>query len=211
MNYDALIIPGGGLTDDGNLPLWVQARVQRALEMQEQTRYFITLSGGTVHKPPPLDGQGFPIYESTVAARMLLAHGIAPHRILYETVSLDTIGNAFFALLLHVRPLGLKNLLIITSAFHLPRTEAIFRWIFGLDGNKDAYHLTFEVVENIGLNDGVLTARKAREVQSLALLSTTMQTINTFIDMHAWLYSQHEAYALAREPQREQGTAQASY
>ena len=52
-------------------------------------------------------------------------------RILAETCSYDTIGNAFFARTVHTDPRGLRRLLIVNSKFHMPRTEAIFRWVFG--------------------------------------------------------------------------------
>ena len=164
IDVDAIVVPGGGLTDKGDLPDWVRARVDRAVELQQQARYIITLSGNTVHKPPSLDAEGFPQYESVVAAKRLLEYGIAPERLLYETVSLDTIGNAYFTLLLHVLPLRLRSLHVITSAFHLPRTEAIFRWVFNLEDIPHNVRLTFEAVEDIGIEESVLAARKEREL-----------------------------------------------
>jgi len=131
-NYDAILILGGGVHECGKLPLWVEARLQRALDL-EQGEPIITLSVGTTHKPPPLDEHGFPIFESVAAASYLADHGIAPERILVEATSYDTIGNAYFSRVIHVDPAGFRRLLIITSAFHMPRTEAVFRWVYGLD------------------------------------------------------------------------------
>ena len=59
------------------------------------------LSRGTTHKPPPLDTAGFPIDESMASARYLVERGVAPARVLLESWSLDTIGNAAFARLMH--------------------------------------------------------------------------------------------------------------
>ncbi len=47
-------------------------------------------------------------------------------RIWAETASLDTIGNAYFARVIHTDPAGLRRLLVVNSAFHMPRTRMIF-------------------------------------------------------------------------------------
>ncbi|MEM9121473.1 MAG: YdcF family protein [Cyanobacteria bacterium P01_F01_bin.56] len=105
-------------------------------------RFLIPLSAGTTHKPPPLDVNGFPILEFVAAARYLQHRGIEGSRILPETVSLDTIGNAYFVRLQHIEPLQLQRLHVITSAFHLPRTQAIFDWIFALTPFRKPWQLT---------------------------------------------------------------------
>ena len=92
----AIIILGGGLKDNGSVPLHTQARIDKAIElykMLNENAVIITLSGGTTHKPNPLDSSGFPIWEATAAARRLIDMGIPPHNILEEAFSLDTIGN----------------------------------------------------------------------------------------------------------------------
>ena len=129
MSVEATLIPGGGLTATGEVPSWVAARLDRAIAMY-QGEYLIPLSAGTTHKPPPLDEQGFPVLEAIAAARYLAEQGIPPARILPEICSLDTIGNAYFARVIHTDPLGLSTLRVITSAFHMPRTQAIFEWVF---------------------------------------------------------------------------------
>jgi uncharacterized SAM-binding protein YcdF (DUF218 family) len=92
----AIIILGGGVTPDGNAPAHTQERIKLALEVDKELSgksVFITLSGGTPHKPNPLDKRGFPVWESTAAAKALLSAGVAPERILEESFSLDTVGN----------------------------------------------------------------------------------------------------------------------
>jgi len=89
--------------------------------------------------------------------------GIPPEQILTETHSYDTIGNAFFSRVLHVDPLGLRRLLIITSDFHLPRTEAAFRWVYGLEPAASPYDLHFEGVADPGMDPEVLRERESRE------------------------------------------------
>lgn len=190
-SYDAILIPGGGLRNDGDLPPWVRNRLDKAVEI-DSTRFFMTLSRGTSHKAPPSDEEGFPIDESLAGARYLIARGISKNRILFEATSFDTIGNAFFSRLIHIEPMRLVRLLIITSNFHLARTRAIFNWVYSLsDGSFD---LTFAEVPNVGIDADSLHARMEKERQGLQALERPMRQISTLEHMHQWLFFQHNAY-----------------
>src|SRR6202050_2665668 len=145
---DAVLIPGGGLTDSGELPPYVTARLDRALA--HAAAYFIPLSAGTPHRPPPLNARGYPVYEALPAARYLRAHGIPERRIPPETFSYHPIGNAFCTRVVHAEPRGLRRLHVVTSGFHMPRTEAIFRWVFGVSPSG-LYELSFEAAETAGI------------------------------------------------------------
>ncbi|MEB3211184.1 MAG: YdcF family protein [Leptolyngbyaceae bacterium] len=209
---DAVLIPGGGLLPSGTPVPWVKARLDRAIALHPQPTYFIPLSAGTPHKPPPLDHHQFPILESVAAAEYLVSQGIAAPRVLPETVSLDTIGNAYFARLQHTDPLKLRRLHIITSAFHLPRVEAVFNWVFDLSSHPmDAYTLTFEAVPNVGISDGALLARYQKEQTSLKKVMELRSHLTSLVQLHQWLYSSHEAYAIARHPARLTDSALATY
>jgi len=122
---DCILIPGGGLLEDGSLPPWTLARVDRALALKDHCHWIAFLSGGTVHKPPTLNHKGYPVFESRQAASYLVEAGLDPNRLLTEICSYDTIGNAYFSRLLFSDPLHFKKLHVITSAFHFPRTKAI--------------------------------------------------------------------------------------
>jgi len=163
--YDAILIPGGGVRDKGELPPWVKNRLDHAIKIH-QTEYIIVLSAGTVYKAPPLDENGFPIFESIAAAKYLVAHGINPEAILCETSSYDTVGNAYFSRVIHVEPRGFRRLHTITSAFHMPRTKAIFEWLYGLDCQGGKYQLTFDPVPDIGIAADDLQARVNKEAES---------------------------------------------
>ncbi|NER78176.1 MAG: YdcF family protein [Leptolyngbya sp. SIO1D8] len=208
---DAVLIPGGGVSAAGEVVPWVKVRLERAIAYSPSPTYFIPLSAGTTHKPPPLDTQGFPVLESIAAARYLLSRGVEAERILPETVSLDTIGNAYFARVQHTDPLGLRRLHIITSQFHWPRTQAIFTWIFGLPGSAVSYELTFEATPDIGIPAAVLTARYQKEQAGLAHVMALRSRLNSLPDLHRWLYTDHDAYAIARQPTRQTGIALDTY
>jgi hypothetical protein len=197
---DAVLIPGGGLLPTGTVTPWVQARLERAIALSPPPQFYIPLSAGTTHKPPPLDQAGFPVLEAIAAARYLWQHGIAPERILPEVVSLDTIGNAYFARVKHTEPLGLRRLHVITSAFHLARTEAIFTWIFQLSPPSQPYHLTFEAVPNVGMEPAALAARQQKEQAGLQQVQALRSRLTTLPALHRWLYAEHAAYAIGQQP-----------
>jgi uncharacterized SAM-binding protein YcdF (DUF218 family) len=194
--YDAILIPGGGVRDKGELPPWVKSRLDHAVKIHS-TEYIIVLSAGTVYKPPPLDENGFPIFESIAAAQYLVNQGINPEAILCETSSYDTVGNAYFSRVIHVEPRGFRRLHIITSAFHMPRTKAIFEWLYGLDNQGGNYQLTFDPVPDIGIATDDLQARVDKEAESLRQFLKNTATIHTLQACHQWLFTEHAAYAFS--------------
>jgi len=208
--YDAIIIPGGGLTSKGDVPPWVMARLDCALNLYGGET-IITLSAGTVHKANPLDDNGFQIFESVASARYLIRRGISEHKVLSETCSYDTIGNAFFCRVIHVDPARFRRLLVINSEFHMARTEAIFRFVFNLDLPPEGYELDFESVPNIGIDDNSLTERVAREVQSLENWHELAKKIHSMQSFHTWLFNEHGAYAMAVSPARVSGKSLNTY
>jgi uncharacterized SAM-binding protein YcdF (DUF218 family) len=87
---------GGGVLPSGGVPQHTQARLEVALQVYRELgprALFITLSGGTPHKPNPVDSRGFPIWEATAAAKQLIEMGVPQQQVLEESFSLDTVGN----------------------------------------------------------------------------------------------------------------------
>lgn len=193
--YDAIIVPGGGLEPGTSFPNpWVRARLDAALKLSSSTRFFVVLSRGTTHRPPPLDGNGFPITEAAASAKYLLENGISqPERILLESWSFDTIGNAFFARAMICEPLRLKQLCVITSQFHMPRTQAIFEWIFKLDGWSPS--IDYQNVQNVGLSDAQTAARLQKERNSLdRLVTVTVPQYDSMKKLALFVFQNHAAY-----------------
>lgn len=193
--YDCILIPGGGLFPNGSLPPWTLQRLDHAIRIHRNSRWIGTLSGGTVHKPAPASSKGYPIFESRAAAEYLLSAGIDPGMILTEIASYDTIGNAYFSRQLMAEPLGLQRLLIVTSQFHLPRTKAAFEWVYQLTPLEIDFQLSFQGVDDAGLEDPALEARIKREHLSLEKLQRTRVGISTIKQFSEWLYTEHAAYA----------------
>lgn len=193
MSYDAALILGGGVREGGTLPAWVANRFDRALSID--TRLFICLSGGTAHRPLLTGGDGTPLFESVAGTRYLIERGVDPQRILFETASFDTIGNAYFSRVIHAEPLGLKRLAVLTSEFHMARTEAIFRWVYGLDAGQGKYDLSFIATPDVGLDKKTLHERRNREQLSIQDLHDTQAGIRTLRAFHEWLFRKHALYA----------------
>lgn len=191
---DAVLIPGGGVRAGGVLPPWVTARLDRAIETAGEA-FLMPLSAGSPHRAPPLDEHGFPWSEARAAARYLVAHGAAPERILMEEASYDTIGNAYFSRTIHVIPRSFERVRVITSAFHLARTEAVFEWVYGLAGPGSACGVVCEAVADAGLDAAALSVRGAKEQASLRELEGLRGIIRSLEQLHDWLFTEHRAYA----------------
>ncbi len=193
---EAIIVLGGGVRNGGELPEWARRRLERARELHSG-EYLILLSAGTTYRPPPLDKHGFPIYESVAGARYLAATGVPPDRILTETHSYDTVGNAFFARAIHTDPMGIRDLLVITSQFHMPRSKAIFDWMFSLQPNP-GYRLSYESVSDAGLDPAAHQIRTEKEARSLLGFREHWQPLTTLAEAHHRIFTKHGAYSATR-------------
>jgi hypothetical protein len=198
MKYDAILILGGGLREGAKLPEHSKCRFDLALARQTGEP-MVTLSAWTAHRPLMLDDDGRMITEALAGARYLMERGIHPSRIFCECTSYDTIGNAYFSRVQIIDPMGWRRLLIITSQFHIPRTEAIFRWIYGLDCAVP-YSLEFAASPNEGLSPAALAARTAREQASLGFVEQHRQRMTSLRTVAEWLFTRHAQYTALREP-----------
>ena len=193
MVADLILIPGGGLLPDGILPPWTVARLDAALAIRT-AEPILTLSAGSPHKP------GHTISEAKAATSYLLRCGVPRTDLLEENLSLDTIGNALFARLIHTGPRGFRRLHVITSEFHLARTQACFDWIFSAEGPDDGYILTYQASPDEGLAPEALAARVAKERAAIGLQAPERARLRTVAAIHEWLFTHHEAYAVGLQP-----------
>ena len=219
----AIIILGGGLTNDGEPPRWQQERCAVAAKLYHEHAAaggekkppggassegapppprIITLSGGTPWKPPPEDKRGFPITEAAASAKFL-ASGLTPERlrvpyedIMEEAFSLDTIGNAYFLRAMHTDPAGIRRLHVVTNQFHMPRTKAIFAWVFSLPlvegGAPSAYDLRFHTAADAGLDEKTVALRSAKEAASLKNLPATSGRVRSMQALHKFIFDDHK-------------------
>lgn len=219
----AVVILGGGVTKEGNVPQHTQLRLDVALRHFRQLgdkALFFPLSGGTPHKPNPLDSRGFPVWESTAAARRLIEMGVPPGQIFEETTSLDTIGNAYFLRAVHMHPAGIRRMVVITNDWHMPRTRAIFDFVFALPlsvGVLGGFSVPSAlrglvtwlrggglVISYASAKTGIsdphlLQVRMEKEAAALEQFRTgPALSIRSFQELHLWLFTQHTAYSTSR-------------
>ena len=196
---DAVVVPGGGLATGLQPAPWVAARLDTALAHDARTRDYLVLSRGTTHKPPPVDSRGFPMDESEASAIYLKRRGVEAGRILLDTWSVDTIGNAAFARLMHADPRGWRRLHVVTSEFHVARTRAIFEWVFALSpAPRPPVELTFEAVPNAGMAPEQVTERGAKEARAVETLRETRRRVTDLVGLHAFVFGEHAAYTAPR-------------
>jgi hypothetical protein len=188
---DAVLVLGGGVRTGGELPAQVVRRFDRAIELARGAP-IVCLSAATVHRPPPLNEEGFPWFESAAGAAYLLAKGVPANRIQVEALSHDTIGNAYFSKLLHVDPPGWRRVLVITSEFHMQRSRAIFEWVYGLTPGR--YQLQFEATPDQGFDPILVERRRVKEAAALRALEPIMARIRDLDSFHRWIYTEHQAY-----------------
>lgn len=124
---DGIVVLGGGLEGQINLVRGgyeLNAGGDRFVETAVLARRFpeakIVVSGGT----GALILEGEP--DADTALRLFTALGVSPERLILENKSRNTYENAIFTKEL-VTPQPGETWLLVTSAFHMPRSMALFR------------------------------------------------------------------------------------
>lgn len=116
------VLLGGGIittTVEGNIPgIMPSVRILKTAEYYKKYPKKIYISGGS-----PLQNQES---ESSVYARELISLGVNPTDIIIEDNSKNTNENALF-IKEKLNSIENKNIILITSAFHMKRSVAIFQ------------------------------------------------------------------------------------
>jgi len=202
---DAIIVAAGGQTEDGPPP-HVAARLDKVVQLYQAAATgskpkVITTAAGTPHKPSPRDVVGFERHEASDNAKYLIERGLAPDDVWEEGFSLETIGNAFFARVMHCEAAGLRSLAIINSEFHMSRTRAVFDFVFSLPPvHGKPYHLRYVQTEN-RLPEDVLKARQEKErdaVPRFAPGGEWQKCCKSLQDLHSWINTENMAYSSRR-------------
>ncbi len=127
MTSRAIIILGPGQSPDGTmLPLGnsrIDLAYQKFLNAQPSLCLpYVILSGGRKAH--------FNSEASAMRDFIERHHPDMLKSLLLEELSTDTLQNAFFTKVIHVDPLGIKQLSVITNSFHMARTKQIFTNLF---------------------------------------------------------------------------------
>ena len=204
---DVVLVLAGGVNHKGNPHETVRRRLDAALQLHRdaaqrgQRLPIVCNGGGTTHKPKFVDNSGYSVPEAALMARYLVDNGVDSNDIFLEGHSDDTLGNAFFARVMHVdvRP-DWTNIIVITSEFQMARTRAIYDWVFSLSplpAGKASYRLHYQSVSDSGaLSYRALSSRVAKEKQSLlGFQSGLIVKMGTMREAHNFMFTRHSAYS----------------
>lgn len=116
---------GGGLEPDGRPTAATLARADAAAELATRRNVAIVVSGshGNGRRPPRT--------EAALMAERIAARGIAADRIFLEDGSRDTVSNAAFVAERYLASVEPRRIILVTSAFHMPRALATFALVLG--------------------------------------------------------------------------------
>ena len=206
-SVDAILVLAGGVSNEGKPHETVMRRLREAARVYQSqiarsgaAPAVVCNGGGTTHKPKWVDPAGYAVPEAALMARELRAMGVKSSDIYVEGYSDDTIGNAFFARVMHADVRPWTNLLVVTSSFQMARTQAIYDWVFGLlpmPEQKRAYRLEYIAVADEGaLPRAVLRSRRTREATSLrSFQAGTLIRLTELASVHEWINLQHKGYS----------------
>lgn len=136
----AAIVLGGGLreiNEDGRrfyVPeSQVVARLKKAYQLLSTGTVDCIVTTGKYSKRVGIDKNiDGPQTEAEVGKKYLVEHyGVSEDVILMETDSFDTIGNAWFAKENCLIPNKIFDVKVITSEYHMSRSQLIFEWVLG--------------------------------------------------------------------------------
>lgn len=126
--YDAIIVLAGGIKPNGELSATSKERMDAGINaFKEKLSEKLVFSGCwsflLTYVPP--------ITESEAMKNYAILRGVQTNQIFKEEKSKDTLGNAYFVKTEILIPNNWKNILVVTSDFHIPRTKYIFDHILG--------------------------------------------------------------------------------
>ena len=121
-----------------------------------------------------------------VFKKYLLKDGIPNQNIITEINSRDTVGDAIFSKKNIIKKSTCKNILVVTSYYHVQRTKLIFDFIYGAN-----YSIEVEASDNISSK---LLSEK--EDKSLNVFRSTFKGIKSGDDSNIYnrLIDQHPFY-----------------
>lgn len=128
---DVIIILGGRINTDGTLPDLPRGRVDegvRRYKNNEASKILMTGNYGfwlDWSREIPMRSEAGAMKEYAESL------GVSGHDVLVEAVSKDTLGNAYFTKINILEPNKYRNVIVVTSDFHIDRTKYIFDLVFG--------------------------------------------------------------------------------
>lgn len=135
METDVIIILGHE-SNRGKLSKIVRLRIDKGIDIYRKVKAKIIMSGGysLKHKKDPEDS------EAKLMKEYAIKKGVPVEDILIEDKSRDTHGNAYFTKQI-IKTNSWKNIAIVTSDFHIIKTQYFFDFVYGRGYNFSYYKI----------------------------------------------------------------------
>jgi len=168
---DAIIILGSGINQDGSLPDNLKLRVSKGVQLYTQgLAKNIVMSGNYSFWLD--DSREIPFRSEASAMReYALMLGVLETDIFIEEKSKDTLGNAFFTKIDYLEKNDWKQVMVVTSDFHLKRTKFVFDHVLGPQYAIEYYPVLLD------LSADEKREKEARETNTTNILRALMRDI----------------------------------
>lgn len=192
---DAIIILGSGINQDGSLPDNLKLRVSKGVQLYTQgLAKNIVMSGNYSFWLD--DSREIPFRSEASAMReYALMLGVPETDIFIEEKSKDTIGNAFFTKIDYLEKNDWKQVMVVTSDFHLKRTKCVFDHVLGPQYAIEYYPVLLD------LSADEKQEKEAQETNTTNILRALMRDMpsgDTGAIREA-MYRKHPGYAVNPE------------
>lgn len=188
MKKDAIVILAHSVNPDGFLPPIPRYRVEKGVDLFKKgiaDRIIMSGSLGFLIDYTPSKTEAKAMKEYAVSL------GVPEKNIFTEEDSKDTIGNAYYTRKNILKPNSWKDIVVVTSEYHLPRTRYVFNKILGKEHNVEI------VAADSRLNGEEARQKSAEEEKIMALTKRWLDGIEDG-DMEAitrFITTTHPAYA----------------
>lgn len=143
-NKCALIVLSHLKDDNGKLDTETLVRVELAIALFRKKEFDFIITSGWDYQ----DDSDLKIGE-VVADKLKDQYSIDKSKVLVDVCSRDTVGDAFFLRRNIVRPRGISSITVVTSSYHVQRTDIIFKNFFSpsVSVTTVGTKLTFDNIE----------------------------------------------------------------
>lgn len=124
----AILVLGHLMESCGRLSVQSLSRCIRAAELAKEQEPSFVFSSGAAYRTDSKLALG-----DVVQTKLKALIDLNPKQFIADTKSRDTVGDAFFSKSSLALPNRVGRLLVVTSLFHAPRSEEIFKFVYGDD------------------------------------------------------------------------------
>lgn len=124
--YDAIIVLANLMDPSGHLNDETLARLSTAVDLLEAGQAPLLVPCGWAYR----DDSDICIADA-MATHAQIVMGIPKSKIITETTSRDTVGDAVFTKRNLANPRNWQSVIVVTSAYHAGRAQEIFSFVYG--------------------------------------------------------------------------------